>query len=268
MSFSLSTLLGVARYEFRMQVKRPGIWITFAVVTFYIIFIAMGGPGEVSKDIKENIAHLPLLIYMADFTYSVNQYLPIFFGCLLADRLVRDRRLKTEEIMNTTGASVGTRLLGKYFGNLCATIVPMLAVYAIVLCYIVYVAQNLMAIPMFLLTFVTIALPGLLFVTAFSLACPLFMPVSLYMFLYVGYWVWGNMFLKQQQEFSVPSLSRTILTPSGTFIVNGLFNQGHKSTLVTATPLQAVESICLLLCITMLVLVGLWRFLKWQQARR
>lgn len=268
MSLSFSTFLGILRYEFRMQAKRPGIWITFAIVTFYIVFIAMGGPAEVAKDMNAQIAREPLLMYVADFTYSVNQYLPIFFGCLLADRLVRDRRLKTDEIINTTSSPLCVRLLGKYCGNLLATMLPMLAVYIIVLCYIVYAAHSLAAIPMFVLTFIVIAMPGLLFVAAFSLACPLFMPIPLYMFLYVGYWVWGNMFLKQQQEFSVPSLSRTILTPSGTFIDSGLFNLTHHTQLVMATPLQAIESIILLISIAALVLLTLWRFLKWQQAHR
>ena len=35
-------------------------------------------------------------------------------------------------------------------------------------------------------------LPGLLFVAAFSVSCPVILWVPLYQFLFVGYWFWGR----------------------------------------------------------------------------
>ncbi|QBD81425.1 hypothetical protein EPA93_37815 [Ktedonosporobacter rubrisoli] len=140
----------------------------------------------------------------------------------------------------------------------------MLLVYAFFQGYILFYSHNLLVIPLFLFTFCLIALPGLLFVAAFSLACPIIMPLPVYQFLFTGYWLWGNLFLKQQ---ILPTLSRSILTPSGVRIAGGFFGTdidllGHTSTF------EAIASLGLLLCIAILVLLTLWGALRWQQARQ
>lgn len=55
--------------------------------------------------------------------------LPMVFGSVLADRLVRDRQLRVAELLDVTSTNRSARLLGKYLGACAATAVPVALVY-------------------------------------------------------------------------------------------------------------------------------------------
>lgn len=251
--------LGIFKYEFWMQVRRPSLWIFFGLLTVYAYFVAAGG-SRLYANLHQEIAAHSLLYTIADIVGNGMLLLPLCVGCLLADRLVRDRRVKVTELFNTMDVSTDTRLWGKYFGTLAATSVPLILALCIFVAYIYAASHSLLVIPLFLFAFLVIAVPGLLFVAAFSLACPTFMPVPLYQFLFAGYWLWGNLFLKQKV---LPTPSRSILTPSGTIIANGFF--GTNTELLGFTPTYAaVASLITLVVVTAIVMIALGRFLKWQ----
>ncbi|GCE28531.1 hypothetical protein KDA_40150 [Dictyobacter alpinus] len=252
--------LGIFKYEFWMQVRRPSLWIFFGLITVYSYFVVAGG-SHLYPALKQELATHSMLFTIADIVGNGELLLPLCVGCLLADRLVRDRRVKVTELFNTMDVSLNMRLWGKYFGTLTATIVPLILAMGIFIAYIYAATQSLLVIPLFVFAFLIIALPGLLFVAAFSLACPVFMPVPLYQFLFAGYWLWGNLFLKQKV---LPTPSRSILTPSGAVIANGFF--GTNTELLGITPAYAsVASMIILIVITAIVMIALSRFLKWQQ---
>lgn len=255
-----AVFLGVTRYEFRMQIRRKAVWIPFVCVS--ILLVARGG-GGIFRDLLDNQYHLSLLQLVATWTNSVNTLFPIIVGILLADRFARDRKTKVDEIFATTAAALNTRLAGKYVGSVFATIIPFFLFYCVGIAAILFKTQNLVTIPYALIAFAAIVLPGMLFVGAFSIACPSIMWVPLYQFLFVGYWFWGNLL---NPAFGIPTLSATILTPSGGFISSGLF--GDPFARHGATALQGIESIILLLAISLLVMIVLWGLLKWQQARQ
>jgi hypothetical protein len=50
--------------------------------------------------------------------------LPVGFGCLQADRLVRDELLGVRQVLDAASGHHNSRLLGKYFGTCAATAVP------------------------------------------------------------------------------------------------------------------------------------------------
>lgn len=258
---SLSIFFGVAKYEFRMQIRRKAMWIAFLSLT--LLGSILGGPGATFFRLIDNPFHLTLLQLVAFWTSQVNSFMPIIFGIMLADRMARDRRTKVDELFLTTPGASSLRLAGKYVGSVVATIIPVFLFYSIGIGFILYKSQSLMTIPYALATFATISLPGLLFVAAFSIACPAIMWVPLYQFLFVGYWFWGNLL---NSTLGIPTLSQTILTPVGGYMDTGFFGDplGQKN----ATVLQGVESIVLLLAITVLVMFVLWGLLKWQQARQ
>jgi hypothetical protein len=140
----------------------------------------------------------------------------------------------------------------------------MLAFYSIGVGIVLYQTHNLLAIPLALETFTAIVLPGILFISAFSIACPAILWVPLYQFLFVGYWFWGNLL---PPSFGIPTLSATILTPIGGYMTAGFFG-GDGFPVAHATALQGVESTVLLLGIASLVMLTLWGYLKWDQARQ
>ena len=262
---SLFIFFGVAKYEFRMQIRRKAMWIAFLSLTF--LGSIFGGPGATFFRLTDNPFHLTLLQLVAFWTSQVNAFMPIIFGIMLADRLARDRSTKVDELFLTTPGPLNVRLAGKYVGSVLATIIPILLYDSIGIGFILYKSQNLMTIPYALATFAAISLPGLLFVAAFSIACPTILWVPLYQFLFVGYWFWGNLL---NPVFGIPTLSQTILTPIGNYMDAGIFGDpfGRVSPKVAPTALQGVESIVLLLAITILVMFVLWGLLKWKQARQ
>ena len=263
----LSVFIGVSRYEFRMQIRRPALWITMLLFTLLIVGIGgvgsgVGGGFLRGELVRRSVAE-PLLPILVQWAYRINTFFPIAIGVLLADRLPRDRRTKTEELFATAPGALSARLLGKYCGSLLATLIPVLIVYAAGVGLIAYAAQNALAFPMSLAPFAVIDLPGILFVSAFSIACTSILWTPLFQFLFVGYWFWGNLL---QTRFGIPTLSRTILTPIGGYMASGIF--GEPFIQPGATAIQGVESIALLLAIAALVMSTLWGLLKWQQARQ
>lgn len=261
----LLVFFGVTKYEFRMQIRRRAMWITFFCLA--LLGSILGGPVATYRHLIDNPFHLTLLQLVAFWTSQVNSFMPIIFGIMLADRLARDRRTKVDELFITTPAALNIRLAGKYVGCVLATIIPVILFYSIGIGFILYQTQNPIILLYALETFAVIALPGLLFVAAFSIACPAIMWVPLYQFLFVGYWFWGNLLGPAQ---GIPTLSATILTPVGTYMDAGIFGDplGRNSLSISPTYLQGVESIVLLLAITILVMFVLWSMLKWQQARQ
>ncbi len=122
------------------------------------------------------------------------------------------------------------------------------------------------ASPVFLLaelvTFLIIVAPSFAFVVAFSLACPLIMPLRVYQILFTGYWFWGN-FLNDK---IVPTISDTLLNASGVYALQGFF-QGqafNPSGQMPYTPLDAWLNILVLGLCAASALFTLDRYLAWQ----
>ena len=251
------TFVGALRYEFRMQIRRRSVWITF--IALGLFFIVFHQPWYRSITTPAGDA----LVY---WTGEVQSFLAIAVGILLADRLPRDRRTKVEEVLDTLPGAPGARVFGKYLGSTLATLVPMFAVYCVGVGHIISRWHDVQALPIALATFAAIVLPGILFIGAFSIACPAILWVPLYQFLFVGYWFWGNLL----PNFGIPTLSETILTPVGGYMCTGFFNPVGREGVCSpgiqgATALQGVESILLLLGIAGVVSLVLSIFLKRRQ---
>ncbi len=262
----ISTFLGVLRYEFRMQIHRLPFWATFA--GFAALVFVVAGQGNWSHW----TGNRGPFDSFSDWTVVVNLFLPPAMGILLSDRLSRDRKLHIDELLNTYPGSIGARLLGKYAGTLLATLLPMVIIYGVGVGYIVAHWQSiqgwssvLQALPGVAALFLTIIVPGACFIAAFSLAGPLFLWLPLYQFLFVCYWFWGYVFAPSK---GIPTLSDTILTPFGGYMLAGFFGEDSGLVVHQATFIQGVESLLLLLSISVLVLLALWRYLLWQQARQ
>ncbi|HLL78060.1 MAG TPA: ABC-2 transporter permease [Ktedonobacteraceae bacterium] len=261
MSIQRAKFFGVVKYEFRMQIRRVSLWITFLCIA---LFYGVIGKGGLFLFFEGNPLRLTPLLLTTQWTRNFMFLFPVAFGVLLADRLPRDRRRKVEELLLTLPITSHNRLIGKYLGSLLATLLPMFLIYLIGIAGLLYGTHNIIVIPYGLLTFVVIALPGLLFVGAFSIACPVVLWVPLYQLLFVGYWFWGNILGPRSL---IPSLSTTILTPIGGYMASGFFGD-NMQLIEHATPLQGLESILLLLGISVLVLYSLCKIATWQQERQ
>ena len=243
-------LAGAVRYEFLMQVRRPALWIVVAVfcLSFGVVTLTPWGPLSFGLTLPQTVANWAL---------SVQFLHPVAVGVLLADRVPRDGRTRVSELLETLPASPAGRFFGKYLGSTLATLVPLVLVYAAGLLYVLLDTADPMVVPLGVAAFLTVNLPGLLFVAAFSVSSTVVLWIPLYQFLFVGYWFWGNLV---SPPFFVPTLSGTILMPIGDFMANGFFDGGAM--VQGTTVLEGVASMGLLLGLAALALVcgyALWR---------
>jgi hypothetical protein len=255
-----ASFLGAFKYEFRMQLYRRVVWISFIALGLFFTQFHQPWFRPITTPASASITY---------WTGIVQSFLAVAAGLLLADRLPRDRRMKVDELLHTLPCTISSRIFGKYLGSTIATLVPMLTIYSIGIAYILVRWHSLQEIPLALASFAAIVLPGVMFIGAFSIACTAILWVPLYQILFVGYWFWGNLL----PNVGIPSLSTTILTPAGSYMCSGFFNPHGQEGVCSpgiqgATALLGFESILLLLGTAALVVVVLTGYLKWQQARQ
>jgi ABC-2 type transport system permease protein len=250
---TLRSFLGVIRYEYRMQVRRPAVWVLLGIIALF--------PLSSLRNLLQLSNEHGVAVTFADWSFLVNTLLPVGFGVLLADRLPRDRRFRVDDLLGSVPLGPAWRLVGKYSGSTLATMTPIALVYVAGAAVVAHGDPG--AIPAALAVFFAVNVPGMLFVAAFSVACPALLWVPLYQFLFVGYWFWGN-FLNP--DMGIPTLAETALTPLGTWASQGLF-QGGSMVSGTHTPGDAALSIALLLGGAVAALVAGHVYLRWEAAR-
>ncbi|HCS40902.1 MAG TPA: hypothetical protein DIW44_15145 [Anaerolineaceae bacterium] len=213
----MSQFFGVLRHEFKMAVKRPGMWIAYAVL--YVFYsITVFAPSEVGDALPATT--IEMWQHAAMILFYINMFMVLLGGILAADRLQRDYRLGVRELQHSSPINQITYLLAKYIGVWAAVIMPMFIYVMANAVY--YVARGVSPLFLAILPVVFLVMGGtaFAFVVAFSIACPLFMPVRVYQVLFVGYWFWGN-YLSPDV---FPTISGTLLVPSGKFAMYGFFH--------------------------------------------
>src|SRR5271165_3504339 len=116
-------LIGVLRYEFWMQLRRPALWITtglvglFVLRTFHGFYLVSNG--------------LTVDMRLGSWSAFLANFYPIAAGLPLADRYTRDRKLHTDELLVTTPAMTGARFWGKWVGTVVATLLPCASIYLV-----------------------------------------------------------------------------------------------------------------------------------------
>ncbi len=260
----MSQFLGITLHEFKMSVRRPGFWVTYTLLTlFYIVSIlipSMDGSEDILRpgQIWSGAGHL---------VFMYNIFLALLAGILSADRMQRDVRNGVRELQRSAPLPIPVYILAKYLGVLASVLLPilLLGVCSGLVMTAVGIAPLKILWPI-LVAFFAIAVPSHMFVVAFSLACPLVMPLRVYQVLFTGYWFWGNMLSPK----AFPTISDTVLNAIGQYPLQAYFGVIVDSTdKVTSgyTPAQAVLNLFVLLgCIT-LALFSLDRYLRWQERR-
>ncbi len=254
---------GLIRHEFNMSIRRPGLWIAYGLLfAFYGILWFTPAPG----DELEVITYANLWQYAGRFLLMFNLFLPLVGGILAADRMQRDFRLGVRELQNSAPLSRPAYILGKYLGVLFSVLLPVfLWVAGFSIALIVTGKAPLGMLYALPVAFLAMTVPSFAFVTAFSLACPLIMPLRVYQILFTGYWFWGN-FLNPD---AIPSISETYLEAGGKHVYQGFFGGFPDS---MNLPLQydsldaSLNLLTLALCIGAALFV-LDRYLYWQARR-
>jgi len=258
----MSQFFGLFRYEFKISIRRQGVWIAYSLV-FLFFGLAMFTP---SHEGPTDIFSSNLIWQEAGETvYLFNMLMPLVGGILAADRMQRDIHLGVRELQTSAPLSHSIYIFGKYVGVLLSLLLPMfLWVTAIGIFAIASGQTSPIFIGAMLIAFLSITVPSFAFVIAFSLACPLVMPLRVYQILFTGYWFWGN-FLNPQV---FPTVSHTLLNSSGIYALQGFFHGTISQTKEAPhTLLEAWLNILTLgLCVT-IALFALDRYLAWQSKK-
>jgi ABC-2 type transport system permease protein len=256
----MSTLIKIIGCEFSMSIRRLGMWVIFGVLCLVYLTLILGNATETEPG-KFGIADW--WKDAASLAFQMNLFLPVAGGILASDRMARDWNLNVIELLRSTPLGRREYIFGKYIGTLLSLFVPVLLLEAVVALVFIALGTPWFYLPMLLVAFLAINIPAYAFLTAFSLACPLVMPLRVYQVLFTGYWFWGN-FLNPE---AIPTLAGTLLTPGGRFAMEGIFG----ATLSGLTPEHSlVEALAnwlvLGLCIAAVFLV-LDRYLARQERR-
>jgi hypothetical protein len=255
---ALTGLRGAFAYEFRMQVRKWSLWIVLAVLIG--VMVATAGP----KFPTHLPPGTPIRQVMGSWMIGFNLLVGVGVGTLLADRLVRDRKLGVAGLLDGLPAGQGTRLWGKYLGTLAASAAPIVVAMLSAGGYEAAHRGTPAAIGWALVAFAGIALPGLAFVAAFALLVPMALSAPLFRVLFIGYWFWGNAL----NPDLLPTINGSLLTPVGGYASAGLFGSDRVSASWPG-PLQflrphlgagaGLAEIALLVGVAILVLlVGQW----------
>lgn len=249
----MNRLLGITYYEWRMGVRRWGMWLAFLLASLIYSLDPYPYASGAEAGITAWQAAGSLALYS-------NMLLPLVGGIVMADRLARDSRLGVQELLRGTPLPRATYVLGKYLGAVLAALTPVLVIWIARLGAICITTGSSEIFLPGLAAFLAITVPAFLFVGAFSVACTAILPVRVYQVLFTGYWFWGNYL---NPEF-IPTLAGTLLTPSGTFAAAGFFRSGFLPGQYEHTTVEAVLNLLVLAACAALALFALERYLKWQ----
>lgn len=256
--------MGSCFYEFRMQVRRPAMWATLMVMMLLMAGIFNLFPGGIQGFI-EQVDVMEVRTVTGFWGAIMNFILPLGLGIMVADRLRRDRKTRMDEMFTSFSGSLLARLWGKYLGSVFATMLPIVLFYVSGLAIILARTQDVMVLPYGLLAFVTMMLPSVLYIGAFSVACPALIWQPIYIFLLIGYWGWNN-FLSPER--GIPTLNGTILSPTGGPALKAFFAIDYYYYPPGTDIVIGVGSILLLLSLATLAIMVLWGWMRWQQARQ
>lgn len=242
----MSSFAGILRHEISMSLRRKGLWIAYGLLFVFHTVVLFAPPplGEMVQG--EVIAKGEVWHVAGRFLLACNVFFPVVAGILSADRVRRDFRLGLRELQDSTPLSRHVYVLTKYLGALAAFLFPLFLWVMSIAAFMAFIGRAhgsmLVAVPV---AFLAITVPAFAFVVAFSLACPMVMPLSIYQILFTGYWFWAN-FIPPQL---FPTLNGTLLTPSGIFAQQGFFG-GEVSQALTgglqSTPAGAVANLAVL----------------------
>src|SRR5512140_575836 len=255
-SARIAAIRATAACEFRMQLRRRSLWLVLGLLGAYMLWIL----PDLSVAPKETPGQ-----QAASWAWLLQVLMPIAFGVLLADRFPRDRKLRVDELLETSPAPSAVRVMGKYAGATAATLVPIALTFAAGMAFIGFRSGDAAGVLAGgAAAFVLVNLPGLLFVAAFSLCCPLIMPAPVYQFLFVGYWFWGNLLPPQV----LPTIRDTWLAPIGWQAARGILGIMEDTPGPTPSTHDGVISISVPLLFACAALAAGWLALRFERNRR
>lgn len=245
---------GVLRYEYVMQIRRWGLWISSIVLSGLIYFFVLQKPPT---------QPWPVAI---DLVAPLNILAPIAAGILVADRFPRDFHLGVNEVLNVSLPSSRPLVLGKYLGSLLAVLTPSMLLMLALLVYLVLRLQMGALFWMTPLVALGTLVPAWLFFVAWSLIFSLVLPLRLYQVLFAGFWMWAV----AVGPTRLPTINWTILEVQGDYADHAFFHDTgdmYSHFHPPATPGWALVNMGIILGLTLVALLLMPLVLRWREGR-
>jgi ABC-type transport system involved in multi-copper enzyme maturation permease subunit len=221
----MTAFAATARYELRMQLRKPAIWIATGLpFGLYALFAVLGSD---STGLQRYRYETSPKVWMVDALGWFTPVLPMVFGIVLADRLVRDRKLGVAELLDATPANRSARLVGKYLGACAATAVPVALVYLIVAVAFMVWREQPAALWWGLATFTVVVVPLLLLAGSLSFLGPQLMPTPLFRVLVASLFFWAAV---TEVESEFPSFAGTLLSLTMDYPLGVFFDSPNATT--------------------------------------
>ncbi len=253
--------LGIFRYEYLMQIRRPGLWISLIITAGLFLFFDVRDVHAFKEEFLQHAGELG-----GSFILQLNLLPPVAAGILAADRFPRDRLLNMNELLNSSLQSRLSLVVGKYLGSLLAVLTPTLLLTLLAVVALVVDLRQVAFLPLLLLALPVILAPSWLFAVAWCLVFPLVMPLRLYQVLYAGFWMWAV----AVPYTRLPTINQSFLSVHGDYALRAFFTgeAGNSFLRPPATPGWAVINISIVLGLTAVALVALWVMLRRQEVAR
>ncbi len=253
--------LGVLRYEYLMQIRRWGLWISsFVLIGLIDFFIAkdMGHPTE-------SLLNNPWLVAI-NLVAPLNLFAPVAAGILVADRFPRDFRLGVNETLKVSLPSARPLVVGKYLGSLLAVLTPAILLFLPMLIFVALLLHMGALFWMAPLVLLGTVVPAWLFFVAWSLVFPLALPLRLYQVLYAGFWMWATAVPPQH----LTTINQSILGLQGDYADHAFFHDIGPMFATfhpPATPGWALVNLGLLVGLSIVALCLAPLALRWREGR-
>lgn len=251
--------VAVALYEYRMQMRRTGLWLSLLLVAGLFYWLLVVGLDTIPPQVRSNPWE-----FGANLVLPLILLTPVAAGILVADRYPRDRWLRMDDLLRTVLPSSRSFVLGRYVASLLAVLTPPLL---IALSVTIYAAARF-SLPELvwkaLVIFLVAVLPSWFFVVAWSLAFPLVLPLRLYQLLFAGFWLWAVAVPRGR----LPTINDSIVDIGGKYAGYALFDFPRPSNLnPPATTGWAILNISLVVCVALVGVAATGLVKRWQERR-
>ena len=135
--------------------------------------------------------------------------------------------------------------------------------HGIALLLVLFALVLVSAIGLAIGNFAAVVLPGMVFASGLSLAIPVFLNVTVFQILFIGYWFWANL---MSPRFHIPTLTGTMLNATGPWAQEAFFHYQWTFLILNPSVVQGIESIALLVGVGLLAILLAWGYLVWHKA--
>jgi len=179
-------MLAIVRSELKMRLRSKGFIFVVLFANALAVFIASPLNNTDAQSVSSSW-------YLAGQTFWVGALLMTLIGGLfVADRISRDKVLMTDEVIWSRPVRAYDVVAGKYLAMVVAMLIsgiPMVVISPIMQAAILRKFQP----EVFVLAYLLIFTPGIIFITSLSLACGTFFgKLKIYYFVFAGYWLFSS----------------------------------------------------------------------------